>query len=239
MKKGVLVFSIITLVSSLAIGQIGAKIKKQVPHTTVYKADIVDATYGITIYERLNPMIDGDSTRMCDGYACEGWIEDKYENGNIVHKGYYVEGQLKIYKNYFPDGTLEREFKAINTFSAVSKAYFPDASLKSQVKYVQGSPLIWSDYYETGQLEYYEEYHKSFDYHIAKRSYFKNGKPSELFELMDKKKLRFDQSNFFASGTKKLFGKLVYDKKIYDYRKVGTWNYYKEDGSIDKTEKFE
>ena len=98
--------------------------------------------------------------------------------------------------------------------------------------------MVWSDYYESGQLEYYEEYHKSFDYHVAKRSYFKDGKPEVLFEMINKKKLEFTQNEFYAAGAKKLEGSLIYDKKIYDYRKIGTWKFYSESGSVEKKETF-
>lgn len=223
-------------------GQVTEKLKDQVTKEDQAKqghdASIVDPTYGITIYDNLNPMVEGDSTRISEkGYAAEGWITDKYESGQILHKGFYIEGQLKIYKNYYPDGTLEREFKALNTYTGQLKSYYPNGQMKSKVKYVDGASLIWSDFYENGQLEYYEEYHKSFAYHIAKRSYFEDGKPESLFEMTDKKKLHFSQNDFFSNGNKKLEGLLFYDKKIYDYRKIGTWKYFLENGQLDREEK--
>lgn len=246
MKKKLFLLGALALGVQLSVSaQVTESLENQVankdgaPHTNAYDEGIVDETYGITMYEALNPMIEGDSTRMCDGYACEGWVTDKYANGQVLHKGYYIEGQLKVYKNYYPDGSLEREFKALNTFSAQSKLYYPTGQMKSQVKYVEGSPLIWSDFYANGQLEYYEEYHKSFNYHIARRGYFEDGKPETLLEMIDKKKLRFSQNDFYANGKKKLEGGLIYDKKIYDYRKIGTWKHYLETGALDKEEKFD
>ncbi len=227
----------ITVLASSVTAQTPS-LEDQIKKKPVYTADIVDETYGITLYDGLNPMLDGDSTRMCDGYACNGWVEDKYEDGTLLHKGYYVEGQLKVYKNYYPDGTMEREFKGLNTFSALSKTYFPNGQLKSEVKYVEAAPLIWSDYYDNGQLEYYEEYHKSFDYHIAKRSYFRDGQAESLFEMVNKKKLEYSQNDFYANGGKKVEGALIFDEKIYDYRRIGTWKFYAENGSLDKKETY-
>lgn len=238
MKKLSIILVSVGLVGSVAQAQVNPNLEGQIKKEKVYTEEVVDDVYGITIYEKLNPMLDGDSTRLCDGYACNGWVTDKYENGNVIHKGYYVDGQLKVYKNFYPDGNLEREFKGLNTFSALSKIYYRSGTLKSQVKYVEAAPLIWSDYYDNGQLEYYEEYHKSFDYHIAKRSYFRDGKAESLFEMINKKKLEYTQNDFYSTGTKKVEGALIYDKKIYDYRKIGTWKFYAENGSLEKKESY-
>ena len=238
MKNFGLFLIIVIAFGSIGHAQVTSKLDKQIKKKKTYSEDVIDEVYGITMYEKLNPMLDGDSTRMCSGYACNGWVTDKYDNGNIIHKGYYVDGQLKVYKNFYPDGTLEREFKGVNTFSALSKLFYPTGTIKSEVKYVEATPMIWSDYYENGQLEYYEEYHKSFDYHIAKRSYYKDGKPESLFEMVNKKKLEYTQNDFYSAGAKKLEGVLIYDKKIYDYRKIGTWKFYTESGSVEKKESF-
>ncbi len=238
MKNFGLFLIIVIAFGPISHAQVTSKLDKQIKKKKTYSEDVIDEVYGITMYEKLNPMLDGDSTRMCSGYACNGWVTDKYDNGNIIHKGYYVDGQLKVYKNFYPDGTLEREFKGVNTFSALSKLFYPSGTIKSEVKYVEATPMVWSDYYENGQLEYYEEYHKSFDYHIAKRSYYKDGKPESLFEMVNKKKLEYTQNDFYSAGAKKLEGVLIYDKKIYDYRKIGTWKFYTESGSVEKKETF-
>ena len=73
-----------------------------------------------------------------------------------------------------------------------------------------------------------------YDYHIAKKSFFKNGKPESLLEMINKKKLEYTQFEFYSAGSKKLEGSLIYDKKIYDYRKIGTWKFYSETGDIKK-----
>ena len=50
--------------------------------------EIIDPTYGITLYEPLNMYLYSDSTRIEEGYAVNGWKEDHYSTGEIVHKGY-------------------------------------------------------------------------------------------------------------------------------------------------------
>ena len=79
---------------------------------SVFYVAMIDSVYGINKYEDLNQRLGGDSVRNDKkGYAAIGWIKDFYPNGKVLHKGYYIEGQLKIYKNYFPNGQLERQFR--------------------------------------------------------------------------------------------------------------------------------
>src|SRR5689334_12695522 len=82
-----------------------AQVKKG--DTREFKA-VYDSTYGINIYEALNMNTGGDSTRNdVKGYALQGWMEDFYPDGKVLHKGYYIDGQLKAYKNFYPNGQLE------------------------------------------------------------------------------------------------------------------------------------
>ena len=68
------------------------------------EASIEDGTGAVIDYEPLNGALGGDSIRYCNGYACIGWVEDRYPSGALKHRGYYNDGQLIIYKNYHPDG---------------------------------------------------------------------------------------------------------------------------------------
>jgi len=151
-------------------------LSSQIPEDKKYDKSVVDEFFGIRMYEPLNVALGGDSVRMDkNGYAADGWREDYYEDGTLLHRGYYIEGQLKVYKNYYPNGQLEREFKSVDGFRSQVSLYYNDGTLKSNVKYVEGAALVWADYFPNGKMEYYEEYHKSFTYHIAKKSFYDNG----------------------------------------------------------------
>ncbi len=233
--KNILLFSLL-ITSTASFAQ--PDLESQVPKEKKYDATIVDETYGITMYEGLNLALEGDSVRMENGYAVNNWKEDYYEDGTLLHRGYYIDGQLKVYKNYYPNGQLEREFKNIDGFRSQSKLYYKDGTLKSEVKYMEGSPLLWVDYYTNGNMEYYEEYHKSFMYHIAKRSYYETGQAESLFELDNKKKLNYTQNDFHANGNNKVDGFLSYDKSLLDYYRTGKWTYYNEQGKATKEEQY-
>ncbi len=212
---------------------------KQLPEKPIYTADIVDSVYGIMLYEPLNMVLAGDSVRMESGYAAQNWIEDYYEDGTLLHKGYYIDGQLKVYKNYYPDGTLERNFVNVDGYRSRVTLYYPNGNIKSEVTYKDGYAQQWTDYFKNGNIEYYEEYHKSMLYHIAKRSYYKSGQAESLFELVHKKKLNYTQNDFYSSGKKRVAGTLRYDEGAYDYFRTGKWLYFNEGGNPLKEEVYQ
>lgn len=231
---------LLTSLSLLAFyGYSQSKFKDQLPEKPIYTADIVDPVYGIMIYEPLNMSIAGDSVRMENGYVAQNWIEDYYEDGTLLHKGYYIDGQLKVYKNYYPDGTLERNFVNVDGYRSKVTIYYPNGNIKSSITYKDGYALVWTDYFLNGNIEYYEEYHKSMLYHIAKRSYYESGQAESLFELVHNKKLNYTQNDFYLTGKKKVAGTLRYDDGAYDYFRTGKWVYFSESGSPIKEEEYQ
>jgi len=226
------------LISFSAFAQTGGttnELANQVPKKPIYDDSIIDPVYGINIYDRLNLHLEADSIRQgLNGYAVQAWIEDHYANGNLLHRGYYIDGQLQVYKNYYPNGQLEREFKSIDNYRSLMRKYYPNGILKSEVRYVEGSALEWTDYFNDGTVEYQEVFHKSFSYHLKRAQYKKSGQPSELFELINKKKLIFSQQEFHDNGQLKEAGELHYDKNIFDFYRIGKWSVYDTSGNLVK-----
>jgi antitoxin component YwqK of YwqJK toxin-antitoxin module len=106
--------------------------------------EVIDEEYGINLYEKLNIRLSSDSVRNCKGYACSGWVEDYYTNGAVLHKGYYIDGQLKIYKNFYPNGNVEREYKIIDDYKSNMKKYYENGTLKSDIKYTDKESILKS-----------------------------------------------------------------------------------------------
>ena len=222
------------LISCVSFAQNDQHIKDQLPQKVTYPDSIADPDLGVDIYEPLNMLLAADSVRLCDGYDCEGWITDYYTNGNIIHKGFYVDGQLKVYKNYYPDGTLERDFSTVDNYRCQVTLYYPNGEKKSFVKYLHGTALVWTDYFEDGKMKYYEEFHKSLSYHIAKKSFYASGQTEDELVLIHKKKLNYDKNTYYNDGTMSVDGEMKFDESTYDYLKIGTWKYYDESGQIKK-----
>ena len=207
--------------------------------TSLFYASMIDDKYGITIYEALNYRLGGDSIRHDrKGYASRGWLEDYYPNGKLLHRGYYSEGQLKIYKNYYPDGRLERSYRTLDNYRSSVEKYYSNGILKSRVLYKEGYVLKWEDYYTSGKLEYLEEFHKSLDYYLVKKSFYENGQLESLLEL-NPKKMTYISQEYFENGILKEEGKIIFNTTMYDYEKLGKWVIFDQNGKLLKEEFYE
>ena len=212
-------------------------LSKQIPKETKYVyTDIYDKRYGINMYDKMVIRLKGDSTRRCDGYACSGWVEDFYVNNKLLHKGYYIDGQLKIFKNFYPNGNIEREYKISDDRRSAMNIYYPNGNMKSEIKYIGSDALEWTDFFENGKIEYHELYDKSFEYYITQLSNYENGLPETVLELANKKKLEFTKKEYYSSGRVKIEGILNYNKDMFDYQRNGEWSYYDENGTLKKQE---
>ncbi len=126
-------------------------------------------------------------------------------------------------------------------FGMLSYNYFVDTKdsvyyhhFINQIKYFKDTSKV--DYFDNGNIQYYEEYDKKMLFHVAKRSYYKNGQAESLMELIDKKKLTYSQNEFYETGTKRVVGSLRYDMDIFDYYKTGKWIYFGNTGTPSKEE---
>jgi antitoxin component YwqK of YwqJK toxin-antitoxin module len=189
----------------------------------------VDSTYGITLYEKLNFSLGGDSIRYDKkGYSAAGWYEDYYENGKLLHKGYYADGNLRTYQNFYDNGQLERSFKTDYNKSSM-KIYYRDGKTRAEIDYVNGNTVKETDYYPNGSVEFVEEYNKDGQF-IRNNFYSPDGKPLSLLEIIDPKKLIYAKKEYHENGQIKEEGTMIYSKAAGDYQKDGKWIIYDESG---------
>lgn len=207
--------------------------KSSLPHADVYEAKlIVDSIYGITIYEKLNKSKGGDSIRKKHDRPANGWIEDFYETGKLLHKGFYFEGQLKVYKNYYPSGTLERNFRVVDDFRSNEKIYFENGNVKYDAEYKNGLEVKTTQYYSNGKIEFVEELDKNGDFFSKRINYFENGNLEKEIVLKDKKKVLFSCKEYYESGILEEEGFLFYNSVMSDYQKDGVWKLYDSAGKL-------
>jgi antitoxin component YwqK of YwqJK toxin-antitoxin module len=234
MNKSIISF-LLVLFNTIVIGQFD--FENQI-NKNEYTNEIVDSTYGITIYEPLNIYLNSDSSRIEQGYAINGWKEDHYKEGQILHKGYYIDGQLKVYKNFFPNGNIERSFKAIDTFRSKATLYFSSGSIKSKVSYSNDFAMEWIDYYKNGNISYHEKFNRDKVSHELKVEYFENGNKKEELLINNKKKKVYDFIEYFENGVVKTKGQLKFDTGIFDYSKYGNWIQFDQNGETLKKEHY-
>jgi antitoxin component YwqK of YwqJK toxin-antitoxin module len=223
-------FVIAVLACSLALPGIG-----QIRKGSTYKVVPYDSTYGILMYEKLNFYLGGDSVRYdVKGYSASGWYEDYWEGGQVLHKGYYVEGHLKVYKNFYEHGQVEREFKSEFNKGSMN-IYYPSGKPRAQIEYEsksgQAEVIRETDYFENGQVEFTEEYDKDGVY-VVRNFFFENGKPQSSLQVADPKKKLYDSKEYFENGNIKEQGQLHYNKGIGDFQKEGKWQEYDKDGKL-------
>ncbi len=181
----------------------------------------------------------GDSTRSgAKGYALQGWIEDYYPGGEVLHKGYYIDGQLKAYKNFYPSGQAEREFKMVNLSKSELNVYYDNGKPRSIISYITSNAIKEEDYFITGQIEYIEEYDKNCVYYLQRKFFNENGNPTSTLELVDSKKLIYNSKDYHENGKLKEEGQMVFNEGMGDYQKNGKWKFYKEDGSLKEEKTF-
>lgn len=231
----------ILFLSLVGFGEVSAQLnlKRQIPEKMKFEASkVIDSIYGITIYEPLNMQLSGDSIRMCSGYACQNWVEDVYTTGQLLHKGFYVDGQLKSYKNYYPNGNLEREYKSIDNYKSAAKLYYPSGKLKSDIKYTDGVADSWIDYNEEGQVIFEEMRDKSGAFLSYKKIYFDNGTPQQILEIVDKKQKTYNYTEYHKNGKISAQGQKIYSDVKFDYVYNGKWKFFDENGKLIKEEEY-
>ena len=206
--------------------------------THEFKA-VYDSTYGITVYDALNMATGGDSTRNdAKGYATQGWIEDYYPDGKVMHKGYYIDGQLKAYKNYYPNGQTEREFKMVDLSRSGMSVFYDDGKTRSNITYITTNAVKEEDYFRSGQLGYIEEYDKKCVYYLQRKFYNQSGKPSSLLELVDEKRKIYTSKEYYDNGNIKEEGQILFSEAMGDYQKNGKWKFYNDNGILKEERTF-
>ena len=201
-------------------------------------APLEDEANMINDYEALNKALGRDSIRLCQGYACTGWMEDKYTDGTLKHRGFYENGQLLVYKNYHSNGTLEREFRTVDNFRAVLLTYHPNGTIRTQVKYFKGVALEWTDHYGNGQVRYEEEKHKTEPWYLKMNLYQPDGTPISTLMVVDKKKNEVEQKEYWPNGTVRLSGKARFDPNRQDCIRVGKWTNFDPQGKPTSEEEY-
>ena len=201
--------------------------------------EIIDIDYGIMMYNKLVPMMSGDSVRYTkEGVKAQNYQEDYYVSGKLLHKGFYADGAIKVFKNYYENGQLERSFSSTDVKRGKLEIFYENGIVKSTIDYFLGNPQNQYDFFKNGTPEYIEENDKNIEYLYKRNSFFESGLPSSIFELVDKKSKTYIKKEYYENGRLKEEGTMIFRKDLGDYQKEGNWTYYNEIGAIIKTEKF-
>lgn len=189
-------------------------------------------------YAPLNASLGGDSVRRCNGVACSGWVEDHYPDGTLKHRGYYGEGRLITYRNYHPNGQVERDFKLKDQTRCSMRTFFDNGTLRSETHFVDGASRTYSEYYLNGQVRYVEEKHPSLPYYMIMDLFAPDGKPISTLRVADKKHGIFEQHEYWPNGQPRASGRSQFNPDRFDSQRIGAWTYYDMAGKPMKEERY-
>lgn len=211
----------------------------QIPQIRRYnQKDIVDSVNGIQMYNKLLESIGGDSvTYNKAGYNLQGWNEDFYQSGKLLHRGYYIDGKAIVFKNFYENGQCERSVVNPDPLHCNIDIYFEDGKQRRQINYYNGQPQKRYDFYMNGLPRYAEENEKEMKYLTLKKSWYSNGQMERIIELTDQKNKKYSAKTFYSNGQLKEEGTLILANDG-TYVKDGVWFVYDSNGKNKKSEKF-
>lgn len=197
-----------------------------------------DPAPDLNLYERFNAAAGGDSSRACAGFPCTGWVEDKYADGTMKHRGYYDEGRLVIYKNFHPNGSMEREFKRIDDIRSVERAWHANGQPRSETRFADGQLIYYQDHYVTGTVRYTEERQRNGGCFTRMELHAADGKPISSLRLTSKAKGLIEVKEYHPGGAIKCTGQARCDARNLETTRIGTWRYFNETGALVREEDY-
>lgn len=193
--------------------------------------DIVDSAQGIHLYARLMEALGGDSvTHNSAGNSLQGWHDEFYTSGQLMHRGFYVNGKVITFKNFYENGRCERSVENPDPLHCNVTIFFNDGQPRRQVQYYNGKAQKLYEFYESGLPKYAEENEKEMKYLTLKKSWYINGNLESSLELTDRKTKRYTQKSYYLNGQLKEEGTIELLTGTSDYVKDGNWYSYDSNG---------
>ena len=188
-------------------------------------------------YKKLLVVLGGDSSALnANGSSKQGWQETFYKSSKILHRGFYVDGTLIRFKNYFENGNAALTFENSDPLRCLLNIYFEHGSLFKQINYYRSRPQKVYEYYENGQPKLSEESDKDLKYIILKKTWFDNGVLSSSLELNDLKHKKYTEKIYHVNGNIKEEGQIVLLPGTKEYVKNGNWFVYDYNGKNKRSE---
>lgn len=211
----------------------------QNPKPRYKQNQILDSAAGIKMYNKWIESLNTDSVRLApDGFAIQGWKEDFYSNGKILHKGFYKAGKLITFKNFFENGSCERNFSSTDPINSTMDIYFENGNKRFQINYYNGLPKKIAEYYANGLPKSIIENEKELKYIIYKKTWFANGQVQSILNLINAKDKKYTEKTYYSNGQIKEEGWLLFVLESNDYQRHGFWNLSDSTGKNKHIEKY-
>lgn len=200
---------------------------------------ILDSLSGITFYNKWIESLNGDSMRLsADGHKIQGWKEDYYQSGKILHKGFYKNGKIVLFKNFFENGTCERNLVINDPANSILDIYFENGIKRTQINFYNGLPKKIAKFYSSGLPMSLQENEKELKYIVYKKVWYTNGQLQSTLILINQKEKKYTEKLYYSNGQLKEEGSLLFIPDLNEYQKTGSWNMFDSIGKIKHVEKF-
>jgi antitoxin component YwqK of YwqJK toxin-antitoxin module len=195
---------------------------------------VYDTIQGISMYTKLVEVLEGDSIRLNQkGEKVQGWIEDYYADGKLLHKGFYKNGKLLVFRNYFPNGICERVLLNPTPLNQSLEVYYETGGQKLVQVFYNHRSRKRSEFYLNGVLKSKEEFDREGKTLLSMETHNEKGIKLEEITVQDAKsgcyvfKGYHDNGKISEEGILKL--ETYLDKKP-AFRKIGIWSSYDLNG---------
>lgn len=210
---------------------------QQQPAGSYLQKDVLDSVEGIHMYTRFIGALSGDSVSSHrDGYNLQGWNEDFYESGKLLHRGYYVDGKLITFKNFYESGACERVVENPDPLHCNVNIFFESGTPRKLIYYYNGLPQRSYEFYENGLPKYTEENEKELNYLKLKKSWYGNGNLESSLELLDLADKKYTKKTYYLNGQLKEEGIVLKLVGRNEYVKEGNWYSYDSTGKKSPSE---
>ncbi len=174
----------------------------QVPQIRRYEQkEVYDSVKGIWMYDKLIEQLGGDSIKYTKaGYNHQGWGEDYYVSGKILHRGYYIDGKVIVFKNFYENGKVERSFVNPDPLHCSMELFYENGQTRSKTSYFEGKPVKREEYYENGIMKMVMETEPGTNIYSYKREYYPGGNLKVEYILKDKDEKIYACKRLYPDG---------------------------------------
>lgn len=153
---------------------------------------VEDPDQGIVLYNQYaSGMNDrGEVRQDAEKHVLSGWQEDFYTNGKKLHKGFYENGSLVKFENFYPNNQLERRYKGKIDEAIELKVYYTNGTLREEYKWKNGRVSERHKFFSDGSEELVYETTKSGLLKVEQH-FQKNGVMIKQIQLLDEVRRKY------------------------------------------------
>ncbi|WP_317897209.1 hypothetical protein [Aurantibacillus circumpalustris] len=230
---------ILILLDFVAIS-VSAQTQHKHEYSTRYtQKQMLDSCEGVLIYYKMMWVLKLDYELLSEqGSVVQGWNEEYFDNGQLMHISYYKEGKLVLFKNFFENGQCEHYITYTDPQNCNIDVYFESGGLKNQIHFNNNLPERMTEFFSNGLPKSQIEFDQKANCVSSKRVWFLNAELQSELLIIDIANKKYSDKSFYPNGLIKEEGELIYSIENKEYIKTGVWQIFESNGKKKSTEKF-